>query len=216
MVQTSLVHFAREAISYYSKSEVDLRSLLTVVLSGTKITHEIIDRLCFCGVKKLSQMSVQDLVTDGLSKSAAVRIVAAFGLATRMEYSRAECLTTIRSPQDVSSLVMEEIRYLQKEYFICLYLNTKNHLIGKETLSIGSLNASIVHPREVFLSAIKRSSASIICVHNHPSGDPTPSSEDVEITRRLIDAGKIIGISLLDHIIIGDGRFVSLTEQGLM
>jgi len=81
---------------------------------------------------------------------------------------------------------------------------------------MGSLNAAIVHPREVFRAAIKRSSASIICVHNHPSGDPTPSSEDVALTRRLMEAGEIIGIDVLDHIVIGDRRYVSLKEQGLM
>jgi DNA repair protein RadC len=93
----------------------------------------------------------------------------------------------------------EELRYLQKEHFVCLFLNTKNHVIGQETLSVGSLNASIVHPREVFRAAIKRSSASIICVHNHPSGDPTPSPEDIQLTHRLVEAGSIIGIEVLDH-----------------
>src|SRR5665647_2151693 len=114
---------------------------------------------------------------------------------------------------DVADLMTEELRYLQKEHFVCLFLNTKNHVVGKETLSMVSLNASIVHPREVFRAAIKRSSASIICVHNHPSGDPTPSSEDIQLTQRLVEAGEIIGIDVLDHIVIGDHSFVSLKEQ---
>lgn len=96
------------------------------------------------------------------------------------------------------------------------FLNTKNQVLAKETMSIGSLNASIVHPREVFRAAIKRSSASIICVHNHPSGNPTPSLDDIDITQRLIEAGAIIGIDVLDHIIIGDKAYVSLKEQGYM
>ena len=122
----------------------------------------------------------------------------------------------IRSPQDVSELVMEDLRYLQQEHFVCLFLNTKNAVIGRETLSVGSLNATLVHPRELFRAAIKKSSAAIICVHNHPSGDPTPSTEDIQLTHRLAEAGKIIGISLLDHIIIGDRKFISMKEQGLV
>lgn len=111
---------------------------------------------------------------------------------------------------------MEDLRYLQKEHFVCLFLNTKNHVLAQETLSIGSLNASIVHPREIFRAAIKRSSASIICAHNHPSGDPTPSPEDIQITERLVQAGELIGIEVLDHVIIGDKHYISLKEQGLM
>src|SRR5690606_23612398 len=110
----------------------------------------------------------------------------------------------------------DELKYLQKEHFIVLFLNTKNRVMGKETLSIGSLNASIVHPREVFRSAIQRSSASIICAHNHPSGDPGPSPEDIEVTRRLQEAGKLIGIELLDHLIIADQSYVSMKELGLL
>ncbi|MNV44920.1 hypothetical protein D3C71_1366980 [compost metagenome] len=97
-----------------------------------------------------------------------------------------------------------------------MFLNTKNHVIGQETLSMGSLNASIVHPREVFRAAIKCSSASIICAHNHPSGDPTPSPEDISLTSRLLQAGEIVGIDVLDHLIIGDSSFVSLKEKGHM
>jgi DNA repair proteins len=95
-------------------------------------------------------------------------------------------------------------------------LNTKNQVIGRQTLSIGSLNASIVHPREVFRAAIRRSSASILCAHNHPSGDPTPSPEDILLTKRLAEAGELIGIELLDHLVIGDNRYTSLKEAGCL
>ncbi|HQD76774.1 MAG TPA: JAB domain-containing protein, partial [Bacillota bacterium] len=94
--------------------------------------------------------------------------------------------------------------------------NTRNQVIGVDRVSVGTLNSSAVHPRELFRNAIKRSAASIILVHNHPSGDPTPSREDVEVTGRLIDAGKIIGIDVLDHIIIGDNRFTSFKARGLL
>lgn len=113
-------------------------------------------------------------------------------------------------------LLEPELRYATKEHFICLFLNTKNRVIFKEIISIGSLNAAIVHPREVFRAAIKRCSASLICAHNHPSGDPNPSPEDVELTKRLARAGEIVGIEVLDHLIIGGNTFVSLKEKGLM
>jgi DNA repair protein RadC len=120
----------------------------------------------------------------------------------------------IRSPQDGANYVMEEMRFLSQEHFVCLYLNTKNQVLHKQTVFIGSLNASIVHPREVFKEAFKRSAASLICFHNHPSGDPSPSREDIEVTKRLSECGKILGIELLDHLIIGEQKFVSLKEKG--
>ena len=108
------------------------------------------------------------------------------------------------------------MRFLKKEYLRVILLNTKNCVISTEDVSIGSLNASIVHPREVFFEAIRKHAASIIICHNHPSGDPTPSNEDISITKRLKECGKIIGIELLDHLIIGDGTFISLKEKGVL
>ncbi|RKN83852.1 RadC family protein [Paenibacillus ginsengarvi] len=169
------------------------------------------------GLRQLTQMNTEQLTAiKGIGHAKALQIQAGIELGRRMVRTTQPETVTIRSPHDVSLLVSEELRYLQKEHFVCLFLNTKNHVIGQETLSIGSLNASIVHPREVFLAAIKRSSASIICVHNHPSGDPTPSPEDIEITRRLVEAGQVIGIDVLDHVIVGDTKNVSLKELGLM
>jgi len=103
---------------------------------------------------------------------------------------------------------------LKKEHLTALYLDTKNNIIKEEVISIGSLNANIVHPREVFKSALMESSASVILTHNHPSGDPAPSREDIAVTEKLVEGGKILGISVLDHVIIGDGRYISLKEEG--
>jgi len=172
-----------------------------------------------CGsLRNLVNMSVEEMTRiKGIGPVKAVQIKAGIELGKRV--SKLQSLRDaplIRSPKDVADLLMEDMRYLQKEHFVCLFLNTKNRVIAQETLSMGSLNASIVHPREVFLAAIKRSSASIICVHNHPSGDPTPSPEDIELTARLVEAGEIIGIDVLDHIVLGDHRFVSLKEKGYM
>jgi DNA repair protein RadC len=119
----------------------------------------------------------------------------------------------IGSPQDVFNTVHGFLENVDREYFLTLILNTKNNVVGANVTSIGTLNSSLVHPREVFKAAILANAAAIICVHVHPSGDPTPSPEDLEITRRLVEAGKILGIEVLDHVIIGD-YWVSLKERG--
>lgn len=150
----------------------------------------------------------------GLAKS--VQLKAAVELGRRIATYTNSDKITIHSPIDVKNLLMEQMRFLEKEYFKAILLNIKNHVISVEDISVGSLNASIVHPREVFKTAIKRSSASIILAHNHPSGDPTPSREDIQITKRLVEAGKIIGIEVLDHVIIGDGVFLSFKEKGII
>ena len=125
-------------------------------------------------------------------------------------------LDSILSPSDCVSFLSAEMKHLTQEHFVVLFLDTKNYIIGKKTIFIGSLNKAIVHPREVFKEAIKRSSASVICAHNHPSGDPTPSQQDIQLTHRLYEAGELIGIKLLDHLIIGDEQFTSLKEKGYL
>lgn len=120
----------------------------------------------------------------------------------------------VRSPQDSYELFHEYSGEVDREHFVVACLDTKNQPTNITTVHIGSLNASIVHPREVMKTAILSNAASIICGHSHPSGDPTPSSMDIDVTERLAEVGKIIGIELLDHIIIGDGKFVSLKEKG--
>lgn len=169
------------------------------------------------GLRPLVGMSLEQLMeTKGIGTAKALQIKAGIEIGRRIAKDGQDNKFIVRTPEDVSRYLMEDMRYLTKEYFKCLFLNTKNHVIGCETLSIGSLNASIVHPREVFRAAVSRSAASIICVHNHPSGDPTPSREDIRVTERLKEAGEIIGVELLDHVILGDSKFISLKEQGLL
>ena len=120
------------------------------------------------------------------------------------------------SPQKIAAEFRKDFDNLDREHFKIIHLNTKNNIIGVETISIGSLNSSIVHPREVFKSAIIKSSASIICLHNHPSGDTKPSKEDIKITQRLIKAGEILGIKVLDHLIIGEDNYLSMKEEGII
>ncbi|MHC2203758.1 RadC family protein [Paenibacillus sp. PvR053] len=212
----------RERMIQYGAQALSNAELLAILLrTGTfqESAVHVAQRLLreSGGLRKLSDMSMEQFTEiKGIGAAKALQIQAGIELGRRMARSAMNETVIIRSPQDVASLLMEDLRYLQKEHFVCLFLNTKNHVIGQETLSMGSLNASIVHPREVFRAAIKRSSASIVCAHNHPSGDPTPSPEDVQITKRLVQAGDIVGIDVLDHIVIGDQRFVSLKELGMM
>jgi len=153
---------------------------------------------------------------QGIGKCKAAQILAAVELGKRISSKDIIKPRKITSPQDVSDYMMEEMRDYKKEFFKTIMLDTKNNIICYEDISVGSLNSSIVHPREVFNRAIKRSSASIILVHNHPSGDPTPSKEDINITRRLIEAGQIIGIRVLDHIIVGNKKYISLKEEEII
>ncbi|RKL65908.1 hypothetical protein CR203_17700 [Salipaludibacillus neizhouensis] len=184
------------------------KSESVIQLSARVIQH-------FDGLKLLKEASIKELMDiRGIGEAKAVQLKAALELGRRIHQYPAEDRYVIRSPEDVSNYMMEEMRHLQQEHFICLYLNTKNQVIHKQTIFIGSLNASIVHPREVFKEAFRYSAASIICLHNHPSGDPSPSKEDIDVTKRLIESGRMIGIEVLDHIIIGDHRFISLKEKG--
>ncbi|MBP2000403.1 DNA repair protein RadC [Paenibacillus shirakamiensis] len=213
----------RERMLQYGAGALSHAELLAILLrtgthqeSALHVAQRILNQVG--GLRNLVDVTVDELMQiKGIGAAKAVQLKAGMELGIRMAASRNPSdLKTIRAPRDAADLVFEQLRYLKKEHFICLFLNTKNHVIAQETLSIGSLNASIVHPREVFRAAIKCSSASIVCAHNHPSGDPSPSPEDIQITRRLYEAGQIVGIDVLDHIIIGDGEFVSLKEQGLM
>jgi DNA repair protein RadC len=152
----------------------------------------------------------------GMGPAKASGIKAAFTLASRFQSRKLENLDRFTSPRQVFDYFHHEFRDSRKEYFLTLLLDGKNRIIRRVQVSEGSLNQSIVHPREVFIPAVKESAAAIILVHNHPTGDPAPSSEDIAITRRLREAGDIMGIRVLDHIIIGDGEFVSFVERGLL
>ncbi|MCY9658995.1 DNA repair protein RadC [Paenibacillus chondroitinus] len=209
-----MLQYGAEALSHAELLAIILRTG-TVSESAVRLANRILSESG--GLRSLVDMSKDQLTQiKGIGDAKALQILAGIELGRRIAKSTFAERITIRSPKDIANLMSEELRYLQKEHFVCLFLNTKNHVLAQETLSMGSLNASIVHPREVFRAAIKRSSASIVCVHNHPSGDPTPSPEDIQLTHRLVEAGTIIGIEVLDHVIIGDQRFISLKEEGFM
>lgn len=197
--------------------------LAVIIKTGTKSYTAVelaqhVLRLSHDGrLSSLNNLSIEQLKgIKGIGRVKAIQIKAALELSKRVATKDGLLHHAIKSANDVNNLLMEEMRYLKKEVFKALLLDTKNQVIKVVDVSIGSLNSSIVHPREVFSEAVKCGSNSIIFVHNHPSGDPTPSTEDLQTTRRLENAGDILGIKVLDHIIIGDGKFVSLKEKGHM
>ena len=186
--------------------------LLSVLISSSlEMAREIIEdhSLSF-----LANSNYEELKKITTPKKARI-VLAAFELCKRALQKGITVYSVITSPEETLPFLWD-IRSKTKEHFLCLYLNARNHVIHKEIISIGSLSASIVHPREVFFSAIERCAASIILSHNHPSGDPSPSTDDVELTRRLIKAGEIMGIEVIDHIVVTENDFTSLKEKGLM
>ncbi|MET1180027.1 MULTISPECIES: DNA repair protein RadC [Bacillales] len=202
-----------------SLSNQELLALLLRTGSREESVLQLSGRLInsFKGLRLLKEASVEELtVIKGIGEAKAIQILASVELGRRINNLNDQDRYVIRSPEDGANYCMEEMRFLSQEHFVCLYLNTKNQVLQKTTVFIGSLNASIVHPREIFKEAFKRSAASIICLHNHPSGDPSPSREDIEVTKRLVECGKIIGIEVLDHIIIGEHKYVSLKEKGYL
>lgn len=152
----------------------------------------------------------------GLGLAKAATVLSAMELARRVSTRLRADLPAVTSPADAATLVMEDLRHKMREHFQILLLDTKHKVVGIEEISVGSLNASLIHPREVFRPAIRKACACLILVHNHPSGDPTPSREDLEVTRRLCDAGRLVGIEVLDHVVIGDGCYISLKDKGML
>ena len=163
----------------------------------------------------LKHATVEEMMEiKGVGEAKAIQILAAIELGKRLAQKELDNKYTIRSPEDAANYLIPELAPLQQEHFVALFLNVKNQILHKQTIFVGSLNASIVHPREIFRVAIRRSAAAIIVAHNHPSGNPSPSPEDIDVTKRLIEAGHILGVDLLDHLIIGDHQFISLKEKG--
>jgi DNA repair protein RadC len=165
-------------------------------------------------LEKISRAAPEELMNiKGIGPTKASKLLAAFEIARRLA-SRNSCPGfRILSSKDVFEFLCGKLSGQKKEFFYTLLLNGKNRILKCENISIGSLTSSIVHPRESFLPAIKFSAAAVIFVHNHPSGDPTPSQEDKLITRRLFEAGEILGIKVLDHVIIGDNNYYSFADN---
>ena len=174
-------------------------------MSNRLIAEYGLDKLFECSLKELQKIK-------GIGPSKAMQILSMIELMKRHNNSK-KPNKHIKSAKDVFDLVYEKLKDEKKEKFITLHLSTNNYVIKEEDISSGILNASIVHPREIFNPAIKNYANKIILVHNHPSGDPTPSEEDLTITNKLIDAGELLGIAVLDHVIIGDNKWWSWKER---
>ncbi|MGH2403217.1 MAG: RadC family protein [bacterium] len=153
---------------------------------------------------------------EGIGPAKASSLLAAFELGRRISTAPPARRPIIRTPADVAALVGPQMRYLDREHFRAVLLNVRHEVLDVTSVAVGGLDSAPIHPREVFKDAIRRSAAAIILVHNHPSGTPEPSGDDLRITTRLQEAGRVVGIEVLDHIIVGDGRFVSLRERGAL
>lgn len=209
----------------YGEKSLSVSELLAILIrTGTKELSSIeLARKLIVGLDKeedilrLYDHSYESLTAiHGIGHVKAVQLLTLLELSKRLSEAHYKATMKWTSPKDVAEYFMEELRHKKKEQFLVVYLDTKCKCIGYEKVSEGSLSASIVHPREVYKGAICKSAYSIIALHNHPSGDPVPSKEDIQITSKLKASGEIVGIRLLDHIIIGDGCFMSLKEQGYL
>jgi len=210
----------RERLYHVGAGELSLQELVAIVVGGgARGAGSLVLALwllgAFDGLIALGRAGVDELVgVPGIGFARACQLAAAFELGKRFARESRSNGTPVKSPADVARVFMDEMKHLDREHFKAAFLNTKNQIIKIVTVSIGSLNASIVHPREILKPAISASAASIVLIHNHPTGDPAPSREDVEFTKRFARCGELIGIELLDHIIIGSERYQSLKEGG--
>jgi DNA repair protein RadC len=168
-------------------------------------------------LRRLGRLSARELLErPGVGSARAARILGLFALVRRIGEETLHPGTSVRSSRELFRYFNRKLRDRKREEFIAVLLDGKNRILREETISLGSLTASIVHPREVFLPAVRESAGSVILVHNHPSGDPAPSPEDVEVTRRLVRAGEVLGIRVLDHVIIGERGYTSLLDRGVL
>lgn len=166
------------------------------------------------GLLSLHTLTIEELMQNkGIGRVKAIQLKAVAELSDRINKERYKKFFDVNSPKSVADCYMESLRHLENEKVIMLSLNSKNQIIKEDTLSVGTVSASLVNSREVFKKALKNNAVGIILLHNHPSGNPTPSKDDLEVTREIMLASDLIGIKLLDHIVIGDGRYVSMKEQ---
>ncbi|MBN1190715.1 MAG: DNA repair protein RadC [Dehalococcoidales bacterium] len=213
----------RERLQRVGAENLSALELLGIVLSSghkdepvLKVAQRLLDR--FDNIETLAVSSLEELQTvKGIGPAKACQIKAAFELANRWDRSAKNTLRRkISSPEEAYQELRGKSRGKNKEHFWAILLNTRNMVIKLVEISVGSLDTSIVHPREVFKEAISASASSIIVAHNHPSGNPEPSQDDIRLSKRLKEAGDLVGIAVVDHLVIGDGRYISLKREGLL
>jgi DNA repair protein RadC len=213
----------RERLQQLGAEQLSAQELLAIVMgsgfrgeSVLKSAQRLMD--AFKDIQGLADASLEELMEiHGIGPAKATQIKAAFELANRWgKASNRKSNPVIKTPEEAYEELKGLARNRKKEYFWAILLDTRNRRIKTLPISVGSLDASIVHPRELLKEAISASAASIIVAHNHPSGNPEPSQDDIKLSKRLIEAGNIVGIEIVDHIVIGDGKFVSLKREGLI
>ena len=203
-------------LEQYGAGALSLTELLALAVGFPSLTEA--EEILVKGNKLtgLATMPWSELVSlKGISRIRAARIRAAFELGRRLLVASPVDRPVVKSPADAANLIMGEMQVLEQEHLVTVILDTKNHVLKVHTVYIGSLNSAQVRVGELFKEAIRCNAAAVIVAHNHPSGDPTPSPEDVGVTRQIVEAGKLLNIDVLDHLVIGQGRWVSLKERGL-
>lgn len=201
--------------------------LLAVILkTGTRgssslhLANEILKYLqnsSYPGLVGLHYISLEELTKiHGIGRVKAIQLKCIGELSKRIATASARSTLSFNNPVTIAQYYMERLRHEEQEHMVCVMLDSKNHLLGEQVLTKGISNATLITPREVYLAALQYHAVNLILVHNHPSGDPTPSKCDLEVTERIFDAGEMLGITLLDHIIIGDHKYISFREQGLL
>jgi len=214
----------RERLIKFGVESMSAQELLAVILgrgvqgeSVFDIVRELFKK--YGTLEKMALASLADLdEIKGVGQAKATQIKAVFELARRLneEKNAHKSRETVKSPQDVVRIIGSSLKDEKREHFLIITLDTRNHLIETHTISIGSLDSSIVHPREVFHPAIMDHAASVILIHNHPSGNPEPSEEDTKLTKQLLNSGQTLGIEILDHIIVGDNSYFSMKDRNLI
>jgi DNA repair protein RadC len=197
-------------------SDADLVALVFGSGSGGEGVLDVAARVTrSVHLRRLHQTAVEDLLAiKGMGPARAAQLLAAAEIGRRL-WPDADPIPLVRGPETIFELTAD-IRRSNREHFVGFYLNSRNQVLRREIISIGSLNASIVHPREVFIPALAVSAASLILAHNHPSGDPSPSEEDLAITRRITESGRLLGIELLDHVVVARDAYTSFKERRLL
>jgi DNA repair protein RadC len=211
----------RERLEHYGATALSAAELLAIILrTGTKDENVIrlAQRLLADGngLAGLARLPFSELIAiKGLGQAKAAQLKAAFELGRRLQIAAPNERPVVKSPADAANLLMIEMGLLEQEHLRTIMLDSKNQVLKVHTVYIGSLNTAVVRVGELFREAIRFNAAALIVAHNHPSGDPTPSAEDVYVTRQIVEAGKLLNIDILDHLVIGQQRWVSLKERGL-
>ncbi len=220
--QLPLAERPQEKLWQRGAAALSVRELLALVLhTGTASASalDLADQLLAQAgsLAGLMEAAPEELAAvPGVGPAKAARLKAALELSRRLQAAQRGERPTVRGPADVAALLMPEMRLLDREEFRAVLLDVRHRVMAVVTVAVGHLSGALVHPREVFKECIRRSCAAVVLVHNHPSGDPTPSQQDLALTTRLVQAGQLLGIEVLDHVILGDNRHTSLKEQGLL